>query len=142
MTETASSDADRCLVCNEIEPDRSLLEVCFQCDNLFHLNPRNDTDGLDHGNAWLGETLGVQFYCQTCIDVMDAEARLASGDPANAILQQLTAAGMAPPPATPPSTGSPAPSEPAAELPTSRSEPPPRRERPARRRRYRRIDGR
>ncbi|HJM89912.1 MAG TPA: hypothetical protein QF624_09885 [Dehalococcoidia bacterium] len=141
MTETAPSDTDRCLVCNELEPDRSLLEVCFQCDNLFHLNPRNDTDGLDHGDAWLGPTLGVQFYCQTCIDEMDEEARVESGDPAHAILQQLSEAGMAPPPAALPSTGSPATSDPTAAPPASRSEPPPRRQRPARRRRYRRIDG-
>lgn len=110
MSETTPEQVQRCAVCGEDEPDAALLELCFSCNEQFHLNPRNDVEGIDHGDAWIGPTLGVYFYCQSCIDCMDAEERAEMGGPSQ-------------------------PSQPAAPPP-----PPVRRTRPQRQRRYRRID--
>lgn len=119
--QSAEGKRDRCEVCGR-EGEAHLLQSCFECGADFHLNPRNDVDGIDCGDAWIGESLGVHFYCQRCIDGMDAETRGVQGDPSYA------QAGMMPP--QPPSQAQ------------GEQGPPPRRARPERRRRYRRIDGR
>ncbi len=119
-----SGETERCVVCGELEPNARLLEHCFLCDNPFHLNPRNDVEGIDHGDAWIGPSLGVHFYCQSCIEGMAAQARGELGDPAQAA--QLAAAQFAPPPPLAP--------------PPAADGPPPRPTRDAPRRRYRRID--
>lgn len=128
VTEQAA-ESQRCVVCEQFEPDARLLERCFLCDNPFHLNPRNDVEGIDHGDAWIGPSLGIYFYCRTCIEGMNAEQRGAMGDPAQAAAQ-LTAGqlGVEPP------AGAPAPPA------TAEDGPPPRPVRDAPRRRYRRID--
>lgn len=127
-----AGEAQRCIVCEQVEPDERLLERCFRCDNPFHLNPRNDVEGIDHGDAWIGPTLGVVFYCGTCIDAMDAEERTQAGDPAQAAAQLIAdQVGAALPPAPTSPSSPPQPSEDA---------PPPRPARDAPRRRYRRID--
>jgi hypothetical protein len=129
VSEGQAGEAQRCVVCEQVEPNERLLERCFRCDNPFHLNPRNDVDGIDHGDAWIGPTLGVVFYCGTCIDAMDAQERTEAGDPAQAAAQLMAGQlGAALPPAPSPQ---PQPSEDA---------PPPRPARDAPRRRYRRID--
>ena len=115
--QSAEGKRDRCEVCGR-EEESSLLQNCFECGADFHLNPRSDVDGIDCGDAWIGESLGVHFHCQRCIDRMDAETRGERGDPSNA------QAGMMPPQAQ------------------GEQGPPPRRAPPERRRRYRRIDGR
>jgi hypothetical protein len=123
----------RCEVCGREEETR-LLQSCFECGADFHLNPRNDVDGIDCGDAWIGESLGVHFYCQRCIDRMDAETRGVRGDPSYA------QAGMMPPGMAGPGLSPP----PMPEMPPQlqgEQGPPPRRARPERRRRYRRIDG-
>jgi hypothetical protein len=142
VPETTPQRAQRCSVCGQDEPDATLLEVCFSCNDRFHLNPRNDTDGIDHGDAWIGPSLGVHFYCQTCIDQSDAEERAAMAEPGQP-------APLAPPPGMPvlpprvpapsPSTSAP-PTSGASSDPAAPPPPPPRPERPARQRRYRRID--
>jgi hypothetical protein len=124
-----TGEGQRCVVCEQVEPNERLLERCFSCDNPFHLNPRNDVDGLDHGDAWIGPTLGVVFYCSTCIDAMDAQERTQAGDPAQAAAQLMAGqlgAALSPTPS--------APSQPAE------GAPPPRPVRDAPRRRYRRIN--
>ena len=120
-----------CSICGLAEPDPRLLQDCFECGNPFHLNPRADIEGRDCGDAWIGESLGVEYYCQTCIDRLQAESMGEQSDPATAryaeLLQAMTPG--APPLATPqpPSTSR------AQDLP-------PKPERPRVRRRYRRID--
>jgi len=130
-----SDEGQRCVVCEQIEPNERLLERCFSCDNTFHLNPRNDIEGLDHGDAWIGPTLGVVFYCGTCIEAMDAQQRTEAGDPAQAAAQLMAGQlGVELPPAAP----SPAPTAPPAT--PAEDAPPPRPQRDTPRRRYRRID--
>ncbi len=121
-----TGEGQRCVICEQVEPDERLLERCFLCDNLFHLNPRNDVEGIDHGDAWIGPSLGVHFYCQGCIEQMDAMERGELGDPAQAA--QLAAGQLTP--------GAP----PAASPPSTDDRPPPRPARAQLRRRYRRID--
>ena len=79
----------RCAVCGR-EEETPLLQRCFECGADFHLNPRNDVDGIDCGDVWIGDMLGGRFYCQRCIDRMDASERRARGDLAHA---ELMAAG-------------------------------------------------
>ena len=93
----------------------SLLESCIGCGATFHLNPRNDVEGIDCGDAVLGPEFGVHFYCQNCIDRAGAEA---GGERAPAEAQPQ-------PPLTPKPGG---------------DAPPPRQPRAAPPRRYRRID--
>jgi hypothetical protein len=120
-----------CSICGLAEPDPRLLQACFECGNPFHLNPRADLEGRDCGDAWIGESLGIEYYCQTCIDRLQAESMGEQSDPATArysdLLQAMTPG--APPLAAP------------AQSSTSRAnELPPKPERPRVRRRYRRID--
>ncbi len=137
--QSAEGKRYRCEVCGREEETR-LLQSCFECGADFHLNPRNDVDGIDCGDAWIGESLGVHFYCQRCIDRMDAETRGVRGDPS------YTQAGMMPPGMAGPGLSLPPPpaAMPPQPPPQAQGEqgPPPRRARPERRRRYRRIDGR
>ena len=80
-----AGEGARCAVCERVEGDARLLQDCFECGARFHLNPRNDVEGIDCGDAWIGPTLGVHFYCQRCIEAMDEERRGELGDPAGAL---------------------------------------------------------
>ncbi len=121
------SDAvERCSVCGIEEPDAALLESCFECNQRFHLNPRSDREGIDCGDAWIGPSLGVQFFCGTCIDGMDPATRGELGDPSQ-MLAAMLPPGFGGPSAPPPARG-------------AEGAPPPRRARAASQRRYRRID--
>jgi hypothetical protein len=123
----ATAEAARCAICGEPEPNVALLSDCFDCGAWFHLNPYSDRPGIDCGDAVLGETLGVHFYCLRCIELRNATAP--GMDPARARAEAMIAAlhgdalGF---PAAPPAP--PVPQAPAA--PRGR----------APRRRYRRID--
>lgn len=64
--------ANRCGIC-ELEADPILLQMCFRCDTNFHLNPYNTTDGIDCGDAVVGEEMGVYYYCGPCLVAMNEE---------------------------------------------------------------------
>jgi len=135
---TADAPVTRCAICGLDEPDARLLARCFDCGSWFHLNPRSDVEGIDCGDAWIGESLGITTYCSTCIDRRQEEALAAEGADAEmarnrGMMQALTPAGMppAPPAATPPA---PRPGS------TAAGGLPPRSRRTATGRRYRRID--
>jgi hypothetical protein len=128
---TTSESLTGCSVCGRAEPDARLLQDCFECGNPFHLNPRTDIDGQDCGDAWIGETLGVEYYCQTCIDRLQAHAMGGQTDPAGARYAELVQAMT--------------PGAPPLEMTQQHAIVPPRQlppkpERPRTRRRYRRID--
>ncbi len=130
---TSSPDvATVCSVCGVAEDDPRNMQFCFECGEPFHLNPRNDQPGLDCGDAWIGESLGVEYFCQPCIDRLQA-ASMGRQDPTTARHADLLQA------IAPSFPGSP----PAPTLPTStrRGEAPPKPERTRVRRRYRRVDG-
>ena len=134
MTGTSESSAQTsagCWICGLAESDPRLLQDCFECGNPFHLNPRADIEGRDCGDAWIGESLGVEYYCQTCIDRLQAESMGQHVDPATAryagLIQAMTPGGPALATPVPPARAR------ASELP-------PRPLRPRTRRRYRRLD--
>ena len=80
-----------CSICGLAEPDPRLLQDCFECGNPFHLNPV-PTSGARLRRRLIGESLGVEYYCQTCIDrlrgTIDGRS---SADPATARYAELTA---------------------------------------------------
>lgn len=121
-----------CKVCGEIEEDPRNRQECFDCGGVFHLNPRNDLPGKDCGDAWIGESLGLEYFCQDCIDLQQAEAMQAQGGDAaaariGAMMQALEPGGALRAPQPPTPSGAP------------RSPRPPRPQRPKSPRRYRRV---
>jgi len=113
-----------CGICGEVE-ETPLVE-CLECGLRFHLALRKDQPGKDCGDAVLGESMGVEMICNSCIDLRRA------GEDAGANLMGLYNAMVGGRLPTPPSMP-PAPPPPAT--PPAR---PTLGERP--RRRFRRID--
>ena len=113
-----------CAVCGDDEASAELLAECFECGASYHLNPYNNRPGRDCGDAIIGETLGVHYYCEPCLVAMDPGS---NGTP-------HPLAGLMP--------GAPAPPRAGDEHADEPSDLPARAERPLRRRRYRRIDSR
>ena len=136
---TADAPVTRCAICGLDEPDERLLARCFDCGSWFHLNPRSDVEGLDCGDAWIGESLGITTYCSTCIDRRQQEALAAEGADAEmarnrGMMQALTPAALPPmPPAVAQSPASRSPGQGGDALP-------PRAKRSSTGRRYRRVD--
>lgn len=125
----------RCAICGVPEDVPAMLTTCFDCGEPYHLNPFSNRPGIDCGDAVLGETLGVHFYCQRCLDRLDAEAAGKPPPPEDAAYARAEAAigaihGTSLP--LPPHTAPPA-AQPAAPAPRPGHAPRPRR-------RYRRID--
>jgi len=60
-----------CYVCQQPVTDRRLLADCDACDQLYHLNPRSDVEGIDCGTVWAADddSMALQFLCQPCLDV-------------------------------------------------------------------------
>lgn len=135
-----------CVICGETAEDEKLVSECMGCSRVFHLNPYSSGDHKDCGDALIGPTQGVEFWCQICIDELNADLTQNPPDP-RAMLDQLAAPGGALVMSDrTPSTGTPAPSEtasnPSSATRTGSSAPPPaRRGRTQPRKRYRRIDG-
>jgi hypothetical protein len=123
----SESGAGRCAVCGETVDDRALLANCFDCAEDYHLNPYSNRPGIDCGDAMIGETLGVHFYCNRCLEER-SQAEAAAYGPhgrAGAAVEALHGASL--------------PLPPAAQAPPP-SPPPPARRRASPRRRYRRVD--
>lgn len=119
------SEDERCSVCEAVESDPALLSDCYSCGRRFHLNPYSNREEQDCGDAWIGETLGVEFHCGRCIESGVARPpgdEATMGGPASLPTPQTT------PPAAPLTDAS------AADAP------PARRPRRASSRRYRRLD--
>ncbi len=132
---TMTGDPVTCFVCGQLEADLRNIQQCFNCGNDFHLNPRNDLPGIDCGDAWIGESLGLEYYCQLCIDQMQRESMHGAPDATTARHAEMMQA------IAPSYPGAPsAPMLDVSPTPSRHGEPPPKRERPRVRRRYRRID--
>lgn len=119
------SEGHRCEICGVVETNGDLISQCFGCQRNFHLNPRSDTEGIDCGDALIGPALGIEFYCQDCIAVIEGRAEAQLADPDAPPCAPPTAPAITPP-TTPPTA-------PRSDLPPRRATGPPRR-------RYRRID--
>ena len=135
------SEGHRCEICGVVETNGDLISQCFGCQRDFHLNPRSDTEGIDCGDALIGPALGIEFYCQDCIAMVE-------GRSAAQLADQDAPPGASPtaPAITPPTTPTTAPTITPPTTPTTtpptapRSDLPPRRATGPPRRRYRRID--
>ncbi len=133
---TSSPDAAAvCSVCGVAEGDPRNMQFCFECGEAFHLNPRNDQPGLDCGDAWIGESLGIEYFCQPCIDRLQAASMGGHSSPQAARHSDLLQAIAPSFPGSPP-----APTLPTTIPPTRRGEAPPKPDRTRVRRRYRRVD--
>ena len=124
-----------CAICAASETDPGLLADCGGCGALFHLNPRNDIEGIDCGDVWAGDCDQpvLQFFCNACLARIREEIQAAgvptspsSFDPFGAPPGAL---GATAPPAAPPATEPPL------------TAPPPNEAAPRPRRRFRRVDG-
>ena len=113
-----------CAICQVTETDINLLADCSACGVFFHLNPRNDIEGIDCGDVWAGDCDQpvLQFFCNPCLDQ---------------IRNQIQAQGIATSPGSFDPFGAP------PGVITSSPTPPPKQEVPPQqpRRRFRRIDG-
>ena len=123
-----------CTICETRVSDPGLLADCSGCGALFHLNPRNDIEGIDCGDVWVGDCDEpvLQFFCDPCL------ARIRAAMAAQPL--QPPAAGFGAPPA---GLGAPmpAPAPPAPSAPPPPAPPPARADAARTRRRFRRIDG-
>jgi len=136
-----TSETLLCAICDESVEDARLISECIGCSRSFHLNPYSGGDHKDCGDALIGPTQGVEFWCRVCIEQVDAE--MAANPPdQRAMLDQLAApggtlvmGGQAPSIATPQRR------EAASGATSKTGTPPPRRARTQPPKRYRRIDG-
>ena len=96
-----TADVIRCGVCG-IEDEPELLTYCFRCAIMFHLNPYSNRPGRDCGDAVLGEVeLGVFYYCEPCLVILNDEAIAAERGNAPSQSPPLPPSVAAPPPPPP-----------------------------------------
>ena len=62
-----SNEMTTCEICDE-ESSLELLQHCFSCNRSYHLNPFSNKPGKDCGDAVIGESLGVYYYCHDCLE--------------------------------------------------------------------------
>ena len=56
-----------CRVCGQ-PADESNSAVCNSCGQRFHLNLRQDSEGLECGEVWIDEQyLALEFACFVCL---------------------------------------------------------------------------
>ena len=123
-----TKQSGQCHVCGDATDDLRLVSECLNCTETFHLNPYSTGEHRDCGDAMIGPSGGVEFWCNPCLGQLEEDERAAGGDDPRATLDRLAGVHQLRPPRPP---------RPAA----SDSTPPPRRGRSNVRRRYRRIDG-
>lgn len=74
-----------CAVCGETADDAKLVTECMSCSRTFHLNPYNDSDHRDCGDALIGPTQGVEFWCEPCLTRLNEEMSANPPDPRSMI---------------------------------------------------------
>jgi hypothetical protein len=134
----------QCHVCGDLADAEQFISECLNCSRPFHLNPYNTGGHKDCGDAVIGPSSGIEFWCNPCLEAVEEADRAAGANDPRAILDHISGADqlqpqrpVAPPPPTP---GTPATPGVPSPMPASDA-PPPRRGRTNRPRRYRRIDG-
>lgn len=132
-----TSPSLQCHVCGDTAEQENLISECLSCSRPFHLNPYNSGDHKDCGDAVIGPSSGIEFWCNPCLTALDEAERASETSDPRAILDRLSGADQLLPPARPAVPEMPAPHAPAA----SDAPPPARRGRTGAPRRYRRIDG-
>jgi hypothetical protein len=129
-----TSDTDlQCAICGEAADDPRLVTECMSCSRTFHLNPFNDGEHRDCGDALIGPTQGVEFWCEPCLTRLNEEMSAHPPDP-RGVVDNL---------AIPPEILQQRREQQAAEQPAAGpppNAPPPRRARTRPAKRYRRVD--
>jgi len=77
-----------CGICGDGTEDPRLVTECTSCDRTFHLNPYNNKDHRDCGDALVGPAQGVEFWCNVCLEQLNAEINANPMDP-RAMLDEL-----------------------------------------------------
>lgn len=128
-----SSVMTTCDICGESAAEPQLFSECIICSRTFHLNPYNNDEHKDCGDAIIGESEGIEFWCGSCLEELHKNVSAQPVDPREA-LEELAAPSELYP------RRAPAPAAQSAPTPEPSREAPPRRERSTPRKRYRRID--
>ena len=73
----------KCHVCSSLVEKYSLAEQCIACSNYFCLNPYNSQEFRDCGDAIIGPSMGVEYWCEPCLEKLNAteEEILANSPP-------------------------------------------------------------
>ncbi|MBT5774323.1 MAG: hypothetical protein HOH95_08100 [Dehalococcoidia bacterium] len=146
----------QCHVCEDTADNEALISECLNCSRPFHLNPYNSGDHKDCGDAVIGPSSGIEFWCNPCLTSIEEAERAAGTNDPRAILDQLSGADQFLRPLRPDTSSTPAatqtipdepapnedtPAPPSGTPSTPSDSPPARRSRSTAPRRYRRIDG-
>ncbi len=141
----------QCHVCGDTADNEALISECLNCSRPFHLNPYNSGDHKDCGDAVIGPSSGIEFWCNPCLTSIEEAERAAGVNDPRAILDHISGADQFLRPPRPETSSTPAAAEdtpapqsnapPSNAPPTPSDSPPARRSRPTAPRRYRRIDG-
>ncbi|MBG92718.1 MAG: hypothetical protein CL792_01905 [Chloroflexi bacterium] len=62
----------KCHVCSSLVEQNSLAEQCIVCSNYFCLNPYNSDEFRDCGDAIIGPSMGVEYWCEPCLEKLNA----------------------------------------------------------------------
>lgn len=61
-------DATHCSVC-ELALEAHTAALCNSCGRAYHLNQRQDLEGLDCGQVWINEEhMALEFACNACLN--------------------------------------------------------------------------
>jgi len=130
MTNSVTTTCD---ICNESGEDARLFSECIICSRMFHLNPYNNDEQKDCGDAIVGESEGIEFWCGSCLEELHKNLSAQPIDPREALEELAAPSELFPRRTHVPAAQASPPAEPSREAP-------PRRARSTPRKRYRRID--
>jgi hypothetical protein len=111
----------QCHVCGDTADNEALISECLNCSRSFHLNPYNSGDHKDCGDAVIGPSSGIEFWCNPCLtSIEEAERDAGTNDP-RAILDHLSGADQFLRPSRPEVSSTPAAAEDTPAPPTKQS---------------------
>jgi hypothetical protein len=76
-----NSNARKCHVCSSSVEQHSLAEQCIMCSNYFCLNPYNSDEFRDCGDAIIGPSMGVEYWCEPCLEKLNVTEEENSSTP-------------------------------------------------------------
>ena len=66
-----NSNTRKCYVCSTLVEQNSLAEQCIVCSNYFCLNPYNSDEFRDCGDAIIGPSMGIEYWCEPCLEKLN-----------------------------------------------------------------------
>ena len=85
-----NSNARKCHVCSSSVAQHSLAEQCIMCSNYFCLNPYNSDEFRDCGDAIIGPSMGVEYWCEPCLEKLNVTEEENSSTPPAPIFGQIS----------------------------------------------------